>query len=191
VRSASWARRVVAVSVSVAAMAGGLSTRAGASPPLPVGVHAVGVHAVGVHGRRAPSCRTASLRLIRGPACGAQGRAYAVFDLANASRSSCDLEGFPGVNLLRPDGKAQTVRERKTTASGVFSPAVAEARVRLAPGSVADFWIEWAERLGRLRGSMLVTPPGQRRAIKVLNRCVVLDVGTVTVSPLTSRVLTS
>jgi hypothetical protein len=177
---ATLARRTAVMALSIVAVAGGLATRAGATTapgPLPAG--------------RAHLCPTASLRLIRGPDGGAHGRSYAVLDLANASGSSCDLDGFPGIGLLRPDGQAVGLHVVRTTKRGFVSPAVSVAPVTLMPGSMADFWMEWTIRQGRTRGSLVVTPPGGHRAITVANRAVELDVGSVTVSPVTSRVLTS
>jgi hypothetical protein len=173
-------RRAAVVALSLLAVTGGLSTRAGATAAPREAPES-----------RAHLCRTASLRLIRGPDGGAQGRGYAVLDLANASGSSCDLDGFPGIGLLRPDGRPVRLRVVKTTRKGFASPAVSEAPVRLVPGSTVDFWMEWVQRVGRSRGFMKVTPPGRRRAIEITNRSVELDVGSVTVSPVTSRVLTS
>ncbi len=168
-------KRLSTLATSVILVSAAVSTAAFASESAPAAV---------------PACSTSSLRLILGPVGGARGHGYAVYDLTNASRGTCSLDGFPRIGLLRPDGRPIEVRTTTTTRHGTVSPAVSARRVRLGPGSTASFWMEWADRAGRLRGSLRVTPPGQRRAIEIRNRYVDLDVGKVTVSPVTTRMLT-
>jgi hypothetical protein len=140
---------------------------------------------------RARDCATGAFELSLGPVGAEGGHDYAVFDLLNVSRSTCSLAGFAGMGLRRPDDHRVWLRVHHTTGAGWASPAVRRSLVRLAPGSAADFWMEWAGRTGRKAGSISVTPPGPGGGISVHNHVVELDVGRVTVSPVTSAVLDS
>lgn len=137
------------------------------------------------------ACTTADLLLRAGPSGTAgDGHRYVVYDLVDGSAAACTVRGFPFAGLFRPDGRPVThLREVRSTRPGADSPAVPLRTVRMAPGGQSDFWMEWTPRVGRLRGSLAVTPPRRRAAIAVRNRLVPLDTRSLTVSPVTSSVL--
>ena len=139
---------------------------------------------------RSETCTTADLLLRAGPSGAVGAHRYAVYDLVDGSAAACTVRGFPSTQLLRPLGRPVAhLRELHSTRRGADSPAVPVRTVHLTPGSQSDFWMEWTPRVGRLRGSLAVTPPQRRTAIVVHNRLVPLDARSLTVSPVTSSVL--
>jgi hypothetical protein len=193
---ATWGRKVAAL-VIVAVGAAGLSAQALASSAPAPAPAAAAIRTSSIRPivwpavERTRRCDSGAFELSLGSVGAARGHGYAVFSLLNTSRSSCDVEGFAGVGLRRPDDRRVWLRVRDSASHGWMSPAVRRAVVHLNPGSQADFWMEWAERAGRKQGSISITAPGAARAIWLRNRLVELDAGQVTVSPVTSAVLDS
>jgi hypothetical protein len=79
------------------------------------------------------NCLTSALRAALGPAQGAAGSAYQVVNLANISRASCTLYGFPGVSFVTGIGGSQI---GKAAARDRTTPRKV---VTLAPGQSGSF----------------------------------------------------
>jgi hypothetical protein len=79
------------------------------------------------------NCLTSSLRAVLGPAQGTAGSAYQVVNLANVSRASCTLSGFPGVSFVSGIGGSQV---GKAAARDRTTPRKV---VTLAPGQSGSF----------------------------------------------------
>jgi Protein of unknown function (DUF4232) len=189
--AAKWAKRLVVLTITGVGAAGLSAQALASSAPSVTPRAAPAVAAPRLWHPLTPSCRTDALALSLGPVDAAGPHDYAVFDLINVSRSTCDLDGYAGIGLRRANDHRVWLRVHDTTGRGYISPAVARSWVHLHPGGEADFWMEWAERGGGKSGSLTVTPPGQSRSIETKNHLVDLDVGEVTVSPVTSTTLNS
>ena len=100
----------------------------------------------------APRCGTDSLRLSTGPygAPGDNTQMHFALILTNISPQSCTLQGYPGVDLVGPDGPTYSLPRQ----SGAPQP------VTLAPGAAASSRLTFLPTPdGWVPSTIVVTPP--------------------------------
>ena len=116
-------------------------------------------------GTSVASCATGNLRLTAGPTFNAAGSRYTTFYLTNNSRSTCTMQGFPGVSVLDAAGHMAGQPARWT------GPAGQPTLVR--PAQRAQFTLQnsVATQTGcltpRPSTQIRVYPPNQRAALTI------------------------
>ncbi|HEX3538827.1 MAG TPA: DUF4232 domain-containing protein [Acidimicrobiales bacterium] len=138
-----------------------------------------------------PSCSPTDLSASIVTSTSGTGHGQETVQLVNVSSATCTMFGYPGLGLLDPSGAPQTVDVQRARAAGWDDPAIAERAVTLAAGGVASFWIEWVNVAGSETGTLEITPPNQFSQILTPNANIELDVGTLTVSAVTSGLVAS
>jgi Protein of unknown function (DUF4232) len=92
-----------------------------------------------------PTCTTFQLHLAGDVIGAAAGTVGVLLTLQNRSAVSCTLRGYPGLQLVAPDGRLlPTTASPATTGGGVF-PAVVPHRVALAPGAFASSELSYGD----------------------------------------------
>jgi hypothetical protein len=88
------------------------------------------------------ACRTAALRIAVdvSQADGAAGSSYYPLNFTNASGTTCEMYGYPGVSFAA----APTVAGQQIGAGALRSNAFTKVAVRLAPGQTAHAWLKVA-----------------------------------------------
>lgn len=112
-----------------------------------------------------PACDTAHLNLIQGSVEGAAGSTYVTYFLENTGTTTCVLDGYPGVALLRANG---SIIQHPADKSGVPS-----SPVNVAPGKKAQFVLRTSDpgvntecSYAWKTAQVQVYPPDQTKAIR-------------------------
>lgn len=137
----------------------------------------------------ATTCTTENLNAHVVDPQGAAGHGGQVVVLTNFSGTTCSTGQYPGVGLLDAAGRPEPLTVVRATDGGFLYPGVANGSVTLAPGDKASFWMEWINVNGSLTGSLQVTPPNDTDQLVLPNETVPLNVGTITVSPVTPGII--
>lgn len=119
-------------------------------------------------------CRTAQLRLKSGAYGEAAQQFTQTLTFTNTSSQSCELRGWPSLQVKDESGRVAAV----TIVRVVQGPPGARPfrPVLLRRGGAASFdvygadWDAGADRPCRKTSALLVTPPGDRRALKMRRR---------------------
>ena len=93
-----------------------------------------------------PRCLTAQLRVTPGTSEGALGHIGVVVHFTNRSRSTCELHGYPGMQMLDAAGKPIPTSVQRGIAYTV--PKVPERAVKLTPGGEASFDLGYSDSTG-------------------------------------------
>jgi Protein of unknown function (DUF4232) len=98
----------------------------------------------GSNGAGLQRCHRDQLRAQLGQANGAAGSVRISATFTNTSKSTCTLEGYPGMQMLNEAGK-----QIPTTVHRGLSGTVTQVRtVSLAPGAAARFYMGFADATG-------------------------------------------
>jgi hypothetical protein len=120
-------------------------------------------------------CRTSQLRIQPGSEGGAAGNAGLTVVFTNVSRTTCTMNGYPGVAALDAQGSQVVQAERRETGmmGGLANDTSSVPFVTLAPGQAASAEIEGSDvPLGTALTcvdypSFLITPPGEIHAVRM------------------------
>jgi hypothetical protein len=93
-----------------------------------------------------PRCLNTQLRVAPGQSEGALGHIGVVVHFTNRSRSTCQLAGYPGLQMLDAAGRPIPTYVQRGIAYTV--PKVAERVVKLSPGAVASFDLGYDDSTG-------------------------------------------
>jgi hypothetical protein len=134
-----------------------------------------------------PGCTGANYTLSLLGTEGAAGTNEVTFGLRNTSSATCALFGYPGVELLGPDGAVIATNDvRGGVESFTNFPA---ANVSVADGATAYFNIGYSDVVSGGESScptstaIQVIPPDTTTELKVAGRFTVCNSGTVDISP--------
>ncbi len=92
-----------------------------------------------------PTCSTFQLHMAIGWTGAGLGNVATQITLTNVSRSSCTLEGYPGVELVGAGGRLLPTHATAATIGDYMFPAVVPHRVALTPGAVATFMVGYGD----------------------------------------------
>jgi hypothetical protein len=91
-----------------------------------------------------PTCSTYQLRMTGEDFGTLMGNGRAAITLQNISAAGCNLQGYPGAQLVAANGRLMhTTAQQAATGSYTFPPVVPH-RVALAPGALASFNLAYA-----------------------------------------------
>jgi hypothetical protein len=93
-----------------------------------------------------PRCLNTQLRVAPGQSEGALGHIGVVVHFSNRSRSTCELAGYPGLQMLNGAGRPLPTYVQRGIAYTV--PKVPDRVVILAPGAVASFYLGYDDSTG-------------------------------------------
>jgi hypothetical protein len=91
-----------------------------------------------------PTCSTFQLHLTGESFGTMMGNGRASITLQNISRAGCKLQGYPGVQLVAPDGRLLPTTVQQATGGAYTFPPVVPHRVALGPGGFASFDLSYA-----------------------------------------------
>jgi hypothetical protein len=141
-----------------------------------------------------PRCLTGQLRVTPGTSEGALGHIGVVVRFTNHSRSTCELYGYPGLQMLDAAGKALPTSVQRGIAYTV--PKVPERAVKLPPGGRASFDLGYSDSTGYGNETcpsstrVEITPPNDFKPLTIAWRIAPyggdiphLKCGEITVSP--------
>jgi len=107
-----------------------------------------GTSAASTRGRAVfiPRCLNTQLRVMPGQSEGALGHIGFVVHFTNRSRSTCQLGGYPGLQMLDAAGRPIPTHVQRGIAYTV--PKVPDRVVELSPGALASFYLGYADSTG-------------------------------------------
>lgn len=141
-----------------------------AAPPTTAGTTTSVSPSTAVTAQAGSPCQPSQLSIPQPRWNGAAGTAFYLFDIKNASGTSCQVGGFFGVSLYDPHGHLLTDNTvRSTTLPNESGPA---APLMLSPGSVAHFAVSFSETGATNTacssiGSFHLIPPNTRTQAQV------------------------
>jgi hypothetical protein len=132
-----------------------------------------------------PRCRLSQLALAQPKSTGAAGSVRMRFVFTNVSATTCELFGFPGMQLLNARGAALPTYVRRGTSTVV--PAEPEADVVMTHSQHASFYAGYSDvptgsQACKVSTSVEVTPPNDTKHF-TLKLAIAPCGGIVTVSP--------
>jgi hypothetical protein len=92
-----------------------------------------------------PTCTTFQLPFTGETEGAAAGSISVRVALKNASAIGCTIEGYPGLQLIAPDGRLLPTSTHQAATGSMTFPAVVPHRVALAPGGFASFDVGYAD----------------------------------------------
>jgi hypothetical protein len=146
---------------------------------------AVGAQASAHAAASAPRCRLSQLALAQPKSTGAAGSVRMRFVFTNVSATTCELFGFPGMQLLNAPGAALPTYVRRGASAVV--PAEPEADVVMTHSQHASFYAGYSDvptgtQACKVSTSVEVTPPNDTKHF-TLRLAIAPCGGIVTLSP--------
>jgi hypothetical protein len=92
-----------------------------------------------------PACTTFQLRMTLANIGAAAGSVGALVRLQDVSASGCNLDGYPNLELIAPDGRILPTHVSDAVGGEMLFPAIPVHRVALASGATAAFAIGYAD----------------------------------------------
>jgi hypothetical protein len=92
-----------------------------------------------------PACTTFQLRMTLANIGAAAGSVGALVRLQNVSANGCNLDGYPSLELIAPDGHLLPTHVSDAVTGGMLFPAIPVHRVALAPGATAAFALGYSD----------------------------------------------
>jgi Protein of unknown function (DUF4232) len=92
-----------------------------------------------------PACTTYQLRMTLADVGAAAGSVAALVRLQNVSRTGCNLDGYPGLQLIAADGQLLPTHVSAAVNGAMLFPAIPVHRVALGPGAIAAFAIGYGD----------------------------------------------
>jgi hypothetical protein len=92
-----------------------------------------------------PPCAHSQLTITATDAGAALGHVGELFTLRNTSAASCQLRGYPDVQLVASSGRRLPTTVVRAVTGAYLFPAVVPHRVALQPGALASFDLQYGD----------------------------------------------